>query len=206
MATDKDAHLWERSDKEWYVEPQNCTAALLRVERFEGLVWDPACGAGNVVKAIRAHGLQAVGTDVVDRRALTAPDASPWFGDFALEDFLAMSPARFGPTQIIMNPPFGKGLLTEAFIRHALAGPRVTKVAVFTDIKFLASTKRAKGLWADHPPDRVYMIAPRPSCPPGAYLHAGNKAGGGTADFIWLVWEPKAPFAGTTLSWLIRGE
>lgn len=52
--------------------------------------------------------------------------------------------------------------------------------------------------------ERVYILAPRPSCPPGEYLKAGNKAGGGTADWIWAVWDRTAPAAPTTMHWLMR--
>ncbi len=82
--------------------------------------------------------------------------------------------------------------MTEAFIRHALKRLSLKKLAVFTDIKFLTSARRANGLYAELPPSRVWMISPRPSCPPGAYIAAGNKPQGGTADFCWIVWDRTA--------------
>jgi len=33
-------------------------------------------------------------------------------------------------------------------------------------------------------------------------LEAGNKAGGGTADYCWLVWDMTSPAAVTIADWL----
>ena len=195
----KAAHHWERSDDEWYVEPQDCTTALLGAERFRGQIWDPCCGGGNIVRAAHAYGRMAFGTDIVNRG--WDFDNVLWRGE---QDFLATDPEHFPADCLIMNPPFGRGVLTEAFIRHALRGATLAKLAVFVDVRFLNSSKRANGLYSELPPDRVWIITPRPSCPPGAYLAAGNKAGGGTADFCWLVWDRTAPSCGTTLRWLRR--
>lgn len=192
----KQAHVFARDDLDWYVEPQDCTTALLAVERFQGAVWDPCCGGGNILRAVAAAGLWAIGTDLACRGCVPG-----WRGE---RDFLDFSPEEFQAANIIMNPPFGRGLKAEAFIRHALAHPALAKLAVFLDLKFLASYGRACGLYAEHPPSRVYILAPRPSCPPGAYLAAGNKAGGGTADWCWVVWDRTAPATPTTMHWLLR--
>ena len=100
-----------------------------------------------------------------------------------------------------MNPPFVRAKGAEAFIRKALALAS-GKVAAFVDIRFIASAKRANGLFADFPPCRIWVVIPRPSCPPGSYLEAGNKAGGGTADWCWIVWDKTAPTQATHFGWL----
>jgi hypothetical protein len=56
MKVARDAYVWDRSDDEWYVEPSDCTTALLGVEAFIGPIWDPSCGGGNIVKAAQAFG------------------------------------------------------------------------------------------------------------------------------------------------------
>jgi hypothetical protein len=201
MATAKDAHLWDRSDQDWYQEPADCTTALLSVERFRGQIWDPACGGGNIVKAAHAAGKSAFGTDLVDRRWDT--DNVLWRG---CKNFLDADPAHFPADIIICNPPFEGGKGTEAFIRHALSSPGIAKLAIFTDVRFLFSKKRATGLYADLPPSRVWILFPRPSCPPGSFIAEGGKASGGTADFCWLVWDKTAPFYGTQLGYARRGE
>lgn len=188
----KNAHVWERDGLDWYVEPESSTASLLRVERFVGRIHDPSCGQGNIVKTLIAHGYHASGSDLVDRAG------SPgWFKGKA--DFLG--PSAIFAENIIMNPPFYKAKGAEAFIRKALA-VATGKVAAFVDIKFLAGGGRANGLYRDLPPSRVWIITPRPSCPPGEVLKAGGKAEGGTADWIWMVWDKTAPHSGTVTDWL----
>lgn len=188
----KAAHIWERDGFDWYVEPRSATAALLTVERFVGTVWDPAAGGGNIVEEMIRAGVPVVWTDI-KRRVNRF-----WFRSEI--DFLAYD----GPAlaqNIVMNPPFFRAKGAEAFIRKALA-LATGKVVAFVDIKFLAGGGRAAGLFAEHPPVRVWSLSPRPSCPPGEYLAAGGKAEGGTADWVWLVWDRTAPSAPTTFGWL----
>lgn len=188
--------MYARGADDWYVEPVEATALLLAHEDFGPVVWDPACGGGNVCRAVIASGRVAQGTDIVRR----APDEDSdwWMGE---EDFLEsrdICPRH----SIITNPPFFRAAGTEAFIRHALRS-NAAKIAIFTDIKFLAGQRRANGLFKDHPPTRVWICAKRPSCPPGEHLAAGHKAEGGTADWCWLVWDLAAPTGMTQLGWLL---
>lgn len=190
----KAARIFERDQHDWFVEPVEATAGLLRVERFVGPIWDPACGGGNVLRACATAGLQVAGSDIVQR---VPDDLSHLFaGPFDFLTAEANPPNLPFPawhaTNIVVNPPFFRARGTEAFIRKALSIAR-GKVAVFADVKFLASQRRANGLFAEHCPHRVWTLAKRPSCPPGAYLAAGNEAGGGTADWGWLVWDLTAP-------------
>lgn len=188
----KKAHVWERDGLDWYVEPETSTAALLKVEKFVGRIHDPSCGGGNIVRTLIAHGYEASGSDLVDRAG------SPgWFR--GKSDFLG--PEAQYAENIVMNPPFFKAKGAEAFIRKALT-VATGKVAAFVDIKFLAGGGRANGIYRELPPSRVWIITPRPSCPPGEVLKAGGKAEGGTADWIWLVFDKTAPFAGTQIGWL----
>lgn len=199
----KSARVFAPDPHQWYVEPEEATAGLLRVERFVGPVWDPSCGGGNVLRACAAAGLQAIGTDIV--RRVPADLACSFAGT---HDFLgeAQPPSKtLAAADLIFNPPFFKARGTEAFIRKALQVAR-GKVAVFADVKFLASQRRATGLFAEHCPHRVWILAKRPSCPPGVFLAAGNEAGGGTADWAWLVWDLTAPPAHTYQGGWIRPE
>lgn len=192
-AVAKKSHLWERDEYDWYVEPSSATEALLTVERFVGKIHDPCCGQGNIVNALIGGGYEATGSDVVRRT-----DAD-WFT--GQRDF--MDAIEIAAPNIVMNPPFFRAKGAEAFIRTAL-DVASAKVAAFVDIRFIAGDKRANGLFADHPPHRVWIVTPRVSCPPGSYLAAGNKAGNGSSDWCWLVWDKAVPFAGTELSWLRR--
>jgi hypothetical protein len=102
---------------------------------------------------------------------------------------------------IVMNPPFYRADGAEFFIRRALSFA-VRKVCAFVDIRFLAGDGRAKGLFAQFPPTRIWIIHPRVSCPPGEYLEAGGKAGNGSSDWCWLVWSKSEQNSKTELRWL----
>lgn len=190
----KRSRIFARDSLDWYVEPVWVTELLLGAETFLGAVWDPACGGGNVLRALTAADYAAIGTDVVDRGA-------PHFA--GIRDFLTCAAAGLAPN-LVFNAPFYRAEGTEAFIRHALTlvHPEIGKVAAFVDLKFLASARRAGGLYAEHPPARIHVLGRRPSCPPGEMLAAGGKASGGTADWCWLVWDGTGPRRGTQLGWL----
>jgi hypothetical protein len=193
---DLKAKVWARANLEWYVEEPRASDALFAVERFVGHIWDPACGQGNVLEAAIRVGYSVVGTDLKKRRDRF------WF--LCEANFLDWAEQPLGQN-IVVNPPFYRGKGTEAFIRKALT-VAIGKVAVFADINFLASAGRANGLYAEHPPHRVWVVTPRVSCPPGEYLAAGNKPGGGTADWCWMVWDMTAPPATfSEVRWLKGG-
>lgn len=190
-AKKRESHIWQRGDLDWYVEPERCTAQLLKVERFIGKIHDPCCGQGNIVKTLIEHGYNASGSDLVDRTG-----SAGWFKGES--DFLG--DRAMWADNIIMNPPFFRGVGTEGFIRKALSV--VTgKVAAFTEVRFLTSIGRATGLYKELPPARIWMVTPRPSCPPGEFLQAGGKASGGTPDFCWMVWDNSSPVSATQFGW-----
>ncbi len=201
----KQAHVWERSEHDWYVDPSRASEALFRVEDFEWRIWDPACGKGNIVLSAIDAGHFAVGTDIVDRN----PIDPPWFN--GENDFLAdpettttVLLSDLAPN-IVTNPPFYRAKGAEAFIRKALS-LATGKVAAFVDIRFVAGDGRATGLFKEHPPTRIWVIHPRVPCPPGEYLEAGGKAGNGSSDWCWIVWDQQDSIGRTELKWLNVNE
>lgn len=192
----KAAHTWDRDPHDWYCEPPRVTLQLLDAgEEFPGYTHDPCCGGGNIVRALDHQGLMVTGSDLVQR-----VDA-PWH--LGVSDFLGDGCGLFGADNCVFNPPFYQAVGAEACIRRALhLAPG--KVAAFVDIRFIAGGKRAAGLFADHPPSRIWVVTPRASCPPGTWLAAGNKAGNGSSDWVWLVWdaERRAPGRASDLGWL----
>jgi hypothetical protein len=195
---------WPPVKDGWFVEPEAATLFLLERERFDDGFWDPACGQGNIVETGNRCGYSCVGTDLRDRTesmdTFRRKRASGWFEgavDF-MEWDLSLRPFRH---HIVSNPPYGRALLAELFIRQACGLPGVEKVAMFLNSKFMYGGKRALGLYQDLPPDRVYPISPRPSCPPGEFLLAGGKAEGGVENFAWFVWSMSARTGRTELIW-----
>lgn len=180
----KAAHIFEKAEYEWYVEPPSVSAALFRVEPFAGLIVDPACGVGTIIDEARRAGFIAQGSDIVTRRRSSTIFGGIDFLRTTREGFAARHGSRH--FNIVTNPPYFGGKGTEAFIKHArFLGAQ--KIAVFTEARFLFGTTRAKTLYEAMTPTKIYLLHPRPSCPPGTYLEDGHKAGGGTADFCWII-------------------
>lgn len=195
-ARPRKSNVWTRDPLDWYVEESRASAALFDVERFIGPIWDPAYGQGNICEEAKRRDYIVTGSDIVKR-----VEGKVWWSRDGERDFLKSDRPTLAPN-IVTNPPFFRAKGAEAFIRKALQLAR-GKVAVFVDICFLAGGERANGLFAEHPPHRIWIVTPRVSCPPGDYLAAGNKAGNGSSDWIWAVWDLTAPApAFPQLGWL----
>lgn len=176
IVREKLAHLWERDPHDWYVEPNECSAALFSLEKFEGTVWDPACGLGRILNQARLAGLTAIGSDLVNR-AMECVTTS---------DFLRRSHTPVFDN-IVMNPPFS---LAEEFVREAIRiVPQGGKVAAILPLVWVSGFSSKRDWLPVSPLKTLFSISPRPSMPPGRVIQSGIKPGNGTKDFAWLVWQ-----------------
>jgi hypothetical protein len=153
-----------------YDTPEVAVHALLKVERLPHLIWEPACGTGNIVNVLRAAGHEVIATDLNNRGC---PDSLDRI------DFL------FPPTvhcdAIVTNPPFS---LAEQFIEHALE--RAPLVIMLLRFAFYESERRTHilegcGL------ARIHCFRKRLPMMHRADW-AGRKANSGMA-FAWYVWD-----------------
>jgi len=181
----RESHIFDKAKDGWYVEPAWVIERLLAVERFPGVIWDPACGGGTIVKAARQLKFHAIGSDLIKR------------GAYEKRDFLQHGGKWKGKFSIVCNPPFDH---IEEFARHAVElGAR--KVAMIMLVRRLNAAHWLRDL----PLRRVWLLTPRPSMPPGEWIAKGNKPGGGTQDFCWVIFE--RGYAGfPDLRWLNRDE
>lgn len=106
-------HAGEREKDDFYITPLELVRALLAVERFDGLVWEPACGDGAIAEPFKAAGHAVVASDLVDRG----------YGEARVDFLLGY---RWPSDNIVTNPPFK---LADLFWRHAVDQPGVRKVA-----------------------------------------------------------------------------
>jgi hypothetical protein len=161
-------HIFKRETHEHYVEPPWCSLRLFDEERFEGNIHDPSCGWGRIVRAARRNGLEASGSDLVDRER-----------GFPTGDFLK---CKRRVDNIVCNPPFD---IAPQFIRHAFRLSR-RKVAFFFP---LARVVAAWKWLADLPVRRLWLLTPRPPLPPGHYIASGKKPKSGRPEYCWIVIE-----------------
>lgn len=183
----------ERHPDNWYPENPWCAEVLADHERFHGLIYDPACGSGNIPKAFLAKGHKVMATDLAADRP---------YGTGGV-DFLADSWSPPGVDNIITNPPYDGATMAQRFIEKALR-VATRKVAAFLPLQFLSSQSRHP-FFNNTPPVRLYILSQRPSCPPGDLLLAGKvKQAGGMRDYCWIVWEvQRRSFTPCTVSWIM---
>lgn len=176
-----------RNDHDWYVEPASCVHQLFDAVQFEGTIHDPCCGKGTIPNVASERGYHASGSDIVDR-GYRGKGGFDWDGAY---NFF------YDPTMrdnIVSNPPYK---LAEEMFAHACRHAAL-KVAFVLRISFLAGQKRRDRLFKQYRPSEVIVLSQRPSMPPGG---TGVPAKGGTADYVWLVWD-RAYFGPTTLRWI----
>jgi hypothetical protein len=86
---------------------------LARLERLRGVVWEPACGYGPIVRVLRAAGYEAFASDIADYG----------FPGAKCLDFLKQTSAPPGVETVLTNPPY---MHVDDFVRRALElAPRV---------------------------------------------------------------------------------
>ena len=160
------AHDSNRAEFDYYPTPAVATEALLAVEKFEGDIWEPACGDGAVSKVLEAHGYKVRSTDLIDRG----------YGE-GNHDFLT---SPYTATNVITNPPFK---LAEKFVELSLQ--RTTgKVALLGKLQFLEGAKR-KIMFNNTPYKACYVFSKRLTL-----TRNGEKMkNSGMIAFAWFVWE-----------------
>jgi hypothetical protein len=156
-----------------YDTPAVAVRALLAAEDLPAVVWEPACGPGNIVRVLRESGRKVYATDLVD---YGCPESEHGV------DFLMESSVPAGTGAIVTNPPFK---LAEQFIKRALE--LCPRVIMLHRLAFLESERRSaildSGQFA-----RVYIFRNRLPM-----MHRDNWNGprikGGSVAFAWFVWD-----------------
>lgn len=161
---------YDRNGDDYYVEPAWAVDALIEAERkFVGLVLDPCCGGGNIVRRLENAGVNAVGGDIKAR----------W--DRAVIHDFAGSLDGYRPDSVVSNPPYNRA---QEFIDCALANT-TDRVCVLLRLAFLEGQKRRE--WFQSVPlARVWVSSRRMSMPPGG---SDVKAKGGAIAYAWFVFE-----------------
>lgn len=157
-----------RDPRDFYPTPAWATRALLMVEKFEGEIWEPACGRGDMAREMEAAGYQVRATDLYD-----------YSYGAAHVDFL--NPALGDVDNIMTNPPFALAL---EFARLAARRAR-RKAAMLVRLGFLETATRAK-FFRESRLSRVWVFPQRVTMwSNGVALSKG----GGKLAFAWFIWD-----------------
>ncbi len=167
---------------DFYPTPAWATYALVENERFEGDIWECACGDGSMARALDRTGMRVIGSDLFDRG----------FGETG-HDFLA---SKRRAANIVTNPPFHSA---EGFVAQCLELAEA-RFALFLRLAFLEGANRTRTIFHKHPPARVWVFSERITFyPKGAKI-----VGSGTTAYAWFVWD-KARGGPTELRWFEPG-
>jgi hypothetical protein len=167
---------------DFYPTPRWATFALIESERFEGDIWEPACGDGSMSEVLVETGNRVISSDLYDRG----------YGEAGI-DYLA---TKRRVANVITNPPYNSA---EGFVA---TGHKVAerKFALLLRLAFLEGANRANTIFHKSPPSRVWVFSERITFyPQGAVV-----AGSGTTAYAWFVWD-KAHSGPTELAWLKPG-
>lgn len=176
-----------RKASDLYPTPPEVTVALMRFLKLprSTQIWEPACGQGDMVEALRACGMLAYGTDIRDG-----------------QDFLDRWQPRntiAACSWIITNPPFS---LADEFIRHAAEIGK--PFAMLLKAQYWHAAKRAQ-LFREIPPSYVLPLTWRPD-----FLFKernGKKGASPLMDVMWCVWlTPQMQGVQTVFKPLMRPE
>jgi hypothetical protein len=167
---------------DYFPTPEWATYALISNEKFEGDIWEPACGDGAMSKVLEATGCPVTSTDLFDRG----------FGESGI-DFLGSDRET---DNVVTNPPYNSA---EAFVRTGLKLAR-RKVALLLRLAFVEGANRQRTIFTSAPPTRVWVFSERITFYPAGAVRKGS----GTTAYAWFVWD-KTDLGRTEMKWLPLG-
>lgn len=175
-----------RAEHDFYPTPPNAVHDLLLVEKFKGVIWEPACGDGAISEVLRLRGHEVISSDLID---YGYPEAITPL-DFLAESSLVDMPVD----HVITNPPYKHA---QEFVERSLE--RSTgKVCMLVRLMFLESQRR-KAMFQNTPIARFHIFTKRLDI-----WRNGEKPGGKNGKmvpYMWAVWE-KGHRGPPTINWL----
>ena len=167
---------------DFFPTPAWATHALVDNERFDGEIWECACGDGEMARVLIEAGYKVRATDLYARG----------YGETGV-DFLK---ATRKADNIVTNPPYN---VAEAFVAQGLKRAR-RKFALLLRLAFLEGANRANTIFLKNPPSRVWIFSERITF----YMKGAERSGSGTTAYAWFVWDKDAK-PGTELRWFEPG-
>lgn len=170
----------QRQSDDFYATEPKAVNLLLGLEKFEGSIWECACGAGHLSKEMKRLGYEVLSTDLVYR--------GYGLGDI---DFLKIK--MKSQSNIITNPPYKYA--NEFILKGMDILEKGKKLALFLPIRYLEGKER-KLLFQKFPPKTVWVSSSRLKCAPNGEF---NKEGS-SVSYAWFVWQ-KGYSGQTQLKW-----
>jgi hypothetical protein len=167
---------------DFFPTPAWATHALIDSERFQGDIWECACGDGAMSQVLALAGRQTFSSDLYERG----------YGEAGI-DFLTSERTA---DNIVTNPPYN---CAEGFVAAGVRQAR-RKFALLLRLAFLEGANRANTIFSHTPPSRVWVFSERITF----YPTGVERKGTGTTAYAWFVWDADAP-SHTEIKWLKPG-
>lgn len=170
------------SGPDFFPTPRWATFALIDNEKFSGEIWESACGDGSMSRVLKETGQSVRSSDLFERG----------YGEAGV-DFL--SPQTMSDN-IVTNPPYN---CAEGFVASGIKHSK-KKFALLLRLAFLEGANRARTIFSESPPSRVWVFSERITFYPSGVEPKGS----GTTAYAWFVWDKDSP-GSTELKWLKPG-
>lgn len=172
----------ERQTHDYYATEPKAVRMLLELEKFEGNIWECACGEGHLSEEIKKFGFNVYSSDLINRG----------YGD--VKDFLSIDNFNETNMNIITNPPYKYA--NEFIIKAMTILKQGKKLALLLPIRYLEGKAR-KRIYKEFPPKTVYVSSGRLICAMNGDFEAQT---GSAVSYAWLVWQ-KGYKGETVLKW-----
>ena len=164
--------LHEREENDFYPTHPKLTELLCDKEKFDGTIWEPACGEGHMSKVLQDKGYDVISTDLYDRG----------FGESGIDFLNDKHCKKIGKVDnIITNPPFK---FSQEFIEQSKKYAR-KKICIIGKTSLLEGVKRYE-MWKDteFPLKTLYQFTSRVSFQKNKISEMS-----GMISFSWYVFE-----------------
>ena len=162
----------DREENDFYPTPESATVALLQHQKFEGDIWECACGDGAISKVLLQYGYKVYSSDLIDRGYGSTGK------DFLKSDLKA--------DNIVTNPPFN---LSTEFTLQALQLAN-KNVAMLNKLSFLEGINRKNKIFIQNKLKYIWVFSKR-------VKFGGN----GLMAFAWFIFD-KNYNGKPTLDWI----
>lgn len=160
----------EREKHDYYATEPKAVELLLKEEKFQHKIFEPACGEGHISEVLKANGYCVCSSDLIDR------------GYGEVKDFFSYKEIEKG-IDIITNPPYK---YAKEFVEHSLKITESgTKIAMLLKLTFLEGQARRK-LFEKYPPKTIYVFSGRVKCAKNADF---DGMGSSAVCYAWFIWE-----------------
>ncbi|WP_051390145.1 hypothetical protein [Bradyrhizobium sp. Ec3.3] len=167
---------------DFFPTPAWATFALIDNEKFNGEIWECACGDGSMSRVLEQTCQPVRSSDLYDRG----------YGEAGV-DFLR---AERTTDNVITNPPYN---CAEGFVASGVKLAK-RKLALLLRLAFLEGANRANTIFSKMPPARVWVFSERITFYPSGVEPKGS----GATAYAWFVWDKEAE-GPTELRWFKPG-